>query len=198
MKNLIYLTLATFSFVFASCSMSKNNANSCYLSKLETKQQLTVPGHISEKMATIDVPIGLEVAPINQDQISRNEVKLLNNDSKRPGKTLLNSTLVTKARQGISKMTQIPNAIASISQITRMPKHIASAKRGQLSDTAYLLLWIITLIASAIFFFLINVFGELTFLGVLFNILAILALVAFIVFFILWITQIYKRKHHII
>ena len=201
MKKLLYFTLAAFTLIFTSCGMNKNNISEGYLKseRLETSQQLTIQPSNHEKLAPINIQVCGDIAQTNSCDIQGNTTKFQDQSLKASAKKPAYApTLVRKAGKKLLAITKLPNAIGAVSQIMKMPKHVTSIKRSQFSDSALLLLWIITLVAAVIFFFLINVFGEVTTLGILFNILAILALVAFIIFFLLWITQLYKEKHHII
>jgi len=195
MKKLLYFTLATFSIVFASCSMNKNNVNAGYLQsgKLFTSQQLTIQP-TNEKIAPINIPVNKEIGQANSCEIQDNTVKFQKQGLKMGIKPLIGSNLVRKAGKSLTAIAQLPKAIAAVSQITKMPTHIASSKDLPFEGANYLVLWIVFLVAAALFFFLVNVVGEVTLLGVIFNILAILALLGFILFFIFWIAQLYKDK----
>ena len=199
MKKLLYFALATLSLVFASCSVNKNSVHAGYLrsDKLETGQQLTIQPSNHEKLTTIDIPVWGVISQTNFSDIQVNAPKYEDQGFKNSAvKPIHASNLVKKAGKKLVAITKLPEAIASVNQIMKMPTHLTSSKRSQLSDTVSLILWIISLLAAVLFFFLVNVFGEVTTLGVLFNILAVLALIAFIVFFLMWITHLYKEKHH--
>ena len=194
MRKTLYLSLASISLIFGSCSMNKDGMNtSCLQSgKLQAHQQLTNQPTNLEKPATINAQVGQNVAQPQSFDLLGNPAKILPQGLHRHISPLGGNNIARKAGKKIVEMTNLPKTISVMSRVMTMPSHKASVKNLPFEGANYLVLWIVFLVAAALFFFLGTIAGATALLGILFNILGLLALLAFLLFFILWIIELYQ------
>ena len=190
MRKTLYLSLASISLIFGSCSMNKDGMNTACLQsgKLQAHQQLTVQPANQEKLATINAQVDQNSA----FDLLGSPAKILPQGLHRHISPLADNNIARKGGKKIVEMANLPKTISSINRLMTMPTHKASVKNLPFEGANYLVLWIIFLVAAALFFFLATLAGATALLGILFNILGLLALLAFLLFIILWIIKLYQ------
>jgi len=192
------MAVVTAGLILSSCSMSRDASNTANLNsqKLQAKQELANQTTDKNNIASVDI-----TAQKTADAIVTNSTESKNTATIHPiaiqqKRSLAHNSFIKNAGHGLAQTITLPKIANHVNNLLKVQSNVASVNhKAHPTDANYLILWIVCLIASILFYVLAAVFTySLAFgLALIFSLLGVLASIAALVFFIMWLIQLFNK-----